>query len=100
MATRFDLKLIGNDIAVENNDLTLVESDSQHVIDTINACQGWWKESFSDGVGILSYLKSRNAQQRLARSIKINLKADGYKSSPVVSYDSNGQLTIDPNVTI
>jgi len=96
---RTDLYLSENDIVVSNNDLSIVESDTQHVQDTINAHWGWWKEFWASGVGVSSYLKSK-AQQELIRAIKIELEADGYNSSPIVSFSSNSNLTISPNVSI
>jgi hypothetical protein len=97
---RFDIGLEDNDIVIENSDLILCESDDQHIVDTINAAPGWWKESFSDGVGIINYLKGRDVQQDLQRSIKLNLQSDGYKASPVISYDNLGNLKINANVTV
>jgi hypothetical protein len=100
MANRFDIQLNNNDIVVSNNDLILVESDDQHIIDTINAAPGWWKENPTDGVGINNYLKGRDIQQELERSIKIQLQSDGYNSQPSMSFDKNGNLIISTNVTI
>ena len=59
MASRIDILLNNNDIVISNNDIFLTESDSQHIIDTINAFAGWWKENYTDGVGILQYLKGK-----------------------------------------
>lgn len=100
MANRFDIQLQDNDVQIDNNDLILSESDDQHIVDTINAAPGWWKENPSDGVGIMNYLKSKGAQQELQRSIKINLQSDGYKATPKISYDSTGKLIIEANVTV
>ena len=100
MVQRFDIQLNNNDIVINDNDIVLVVSDDQHVVDTINACPGWWKENFSDGVAILTYLKGKNIQQDLARSMKLQLLSDGYNSSPIINFDANGNLTIDPNVSL
>jgi hypothetical protein len=100
MANRFDIQLNDNDIVISNSDLILVESDDQHIVDTINAAPGWWKENPSDGVSIMSYLKGRDIQQELERSMKIQLQSDGYKASPKVNYDNTGKLIIETNVTI
>jgi len=100
MESRIDIQLDDNDIVVSKNDLVLVESDIQHVVDTINANQGWWKENPTDGVGILKYFKGRNVQQELSRTMKLQLVSDGYSARPAISYDSNGQLIINPNVAI
>jgi hypothetical protein len=96
---RIDIQLDNNDIVIDN-DLILVESDDQHIVDTINACPGWWKENFADGVGIIKYLKGRNVQQELARSMKLNLQSDGYDCQPQISYDNTETLIINTNVSI
>jgi len=100
MAYRYDIQLYNNDVVIATNDLVYSQSDDQHIADTINACPGWWKETYSEGVAILTYLKGRNIEQELARSIKIQLKADNYNARPLIGYDQYGKLTIDPNVTI
>lgn len=100
MASRIDILLNNNDIVVSNNDIYLTESDSQHIIDTINAFAGWWKENYADGVGILQYIKGKGIEQKLAKSIKLQLKSDGYESSPKVRFDSNGKLIVNPDVKI
>ncbi len=100
MASRIDIQLDNNDVVIINDDIVLVESDDQHAIDTINACPGWWKENFPDGVAIVSFLKARGVEQELSRSIKLNLQSDGYTSTPVVSFDNVGKLVIEANVSI
>ena len=99
MTYRVDTQLNNNDLVVFNNDFILAQSDEQHIIDTINACPGWWKENPTDGVAIVSYLKGRGVEQALERSMKLNLISDGYDASPSASYDSNGQIVIQTNVT-
>ena len=99
MENRIDIQLDDNDLLILNDDLVLVESDDQHIADTINAAPGWWKETPTEGVGIMKYLKGKNSQE-LSRAIQINLKADGYDSRPVISFNTNGKLTIDPNVKL
>lgn len=100
MVYRTDILLNNNDVVISNNDLFLNESDNQHIIDTINANPGWWKENFSDGVGVVNYLKGRGIEQELARKIKLNLQGDGYNSQPIISFNSIGQLQIQTNVTV
>ena len=100
MAVRFDIGLENNDLIVEDNDLTLVESDDQHVVDLINSSPGWWKENPATGVGILDYYKAKGVEQKLARNMSIELQADGYTCNPTAQSDSSGKLTINPNVTI
>lgn len=100
MAVRYDILQIDNDIVIENNDLVLTESDDQHIQDTINANAGWWKENHTDGVGLFQYIRGQNVQQKISKAIKIGLQTDGYNSAPTVEYGSNGQLIINPNVSI
>lgn len=88
-------------IEVVNNDIQYVLSDQQHVQDTINAAPGWWKENPADGVNIRAYLNSDGQSQVLARSISVQLQSDLYiVSNPVVNFDSNGKLYINPNATL
>lgn len=96
---RIDLQLTDNDIDVLNNDFILSESDAQHIQDTINANVGWWKETYNSGVGVQQYLKSSDTAE-LSRKIMLELQADNYKSSPLISFTNNGLLTINPNVNI
>lgn len=95
-----DFALYGNDLRIQNGDLAIAESDSQHIADTLNAFPGWWKENPADGVGVFQYLNSAGQEQTLKRSIMIQLSSDGYNvSNPDVSINSAGQLYINPNAT-
>lgn len=97
---RIDLQLNNNGIVIQNNDIIIGQSDSQHIIDTLNAFPGWWKEYYTDGVGLFQYLKSSAKKATLQKSIKLNLTVDGYiVSSPTVSYDQNGLATVNPNAS-
>lgn len=100
MANR-DIKTVNNDIVWNDGDLSFMDSDQQHIEDTINAYAGWWKEFPTDGVGIGLYQNSSGSQQQLARKIKIELEKDNYKvSNPVLEFDSSGKLNIYPNATL
>lgn len=98
MAIAYDIKLNKTgDLFFKSGDLVVDASDEQHIQDTINAYPGWWKEFPADGVGILSYLKSSGKQQELARSIILQLQADGYTiSNPLVAINVDN-ITINPN---
>ena len=99
MAVRYDYALINNDIVFNNGDLYVVESDTQHCIDTINAFAGWWKENPLDGVGIMAYTKSPADRQEIGRKMQVELKSDGYVCrSPTVTLTPDGQLSINPNI--
>lgn len=98
MAASQDIGLQNNDLLIEDGDLVIVESDTQHVSDTISAFPGWWKENPADGVGILRYLRSTGQEQEISRSIKIQLSSDGYKvSSPEIVRSSLDDLVINPH---
>lgn len=97
---RYDIQYKASGLIVTNNDLVYDISDTQHVQDTLNASPGWWKENFSDGVNIKSYLNSSGQEQILARSIKIQLESDLYTVvNPQVRF-INGILNVNPNATI
>lgn len=97
--TRYDIQLDeNNDLEIENQDFVWDISDGQHIEDTINAQPGWWKENFSDGVGIADFLNSDSQEQVLARLIKLELESDLYEvNNPSVSFDSSGNLVLSPN---
>lgn len=98
MATRYDILVKNNIPVIKDGDFAIDESDSQHIQDTVNSWPGWWKENPLDGVAVMSYNKSSGQIQLLARKIKIELTNDGYiVDSPIIEYDVNGKLTINPN---
>lgn len=99
--TNQDIALWGNDLLIQNGDLAIAESDTQHIADTMNAFAGWWKQEPQDGIGIFAYLNSAGQEQSLKRQIMIQLASDGYKvSNPQVAVNAAGQMTINPNATI
>ena len=102
MAVRKDFGIgDDNDLVILNGDIAIMESDQQHIADTINAYVGWWKESPLDGVGIVLCQNSAGGAQQLARKIKIELERDGYKvDNPVIEFGTDGKLNIYPNATI
>ena len=99
MATNYDIALTNNDLFFSRDgDFLVAESDRQHIIDSINAFPGWWKENPLDGVGLMAYTKASASVQQLSRKIKIELEADGYKvENPEVYFDEAGQLIVNPN---
>lgn len=100
MALNYDIALQQNDAYIDpgTGDFLIVASDEQHIIDTINAFPGWWKENPSDGVGLFQYENSSGQEQILQRVIKIQLQSDGYQvSNPIVRRDSSGELIVQPN---
>lgn len=99
MADRMDFGLDDNgDLLFVNGDFAIVESDQQHIADTLNAYVGWWKEFPTDGVGIGLYQNSSTDGQKLARKIKIELEKDGYiVGNPIIDFGSDGKLNIYPD---
>lgn len=78
-----DFKLIDNDLAIENGDFGLAESDQQHVEDLIKYHPGHLKEFPTVGVGLSKYQNSSGQEQEIARAIRIVLESDGYKVNTV-----------------
>lgn len=98
---RFDIEIVNNDAVIRNGDFHFVQSDAQHIQDTIEAFPGWWKEFPNDGVGIRSWQGGPANLQSATKSIRLNLERDGYSvNNPKVTFDAQGQLIISPNATI
>lgn len=98
MATNTDIGLYNNDLYAVDGDFAIVESDVQHVADTIAAFPGWWKENPTDGVGVRAYLHSAGQQLKLQRVLQIQLQSDGYNpQAATVTLSETGTLTITPN---
>lgn len=101
MATRYDISLQDNDCLFASGDFIAGESDEQHIIDTIAAFKGCWKQFPLDGVGVAYYQKGNINNQDLTKNIRIQLQSDGYKvDNPTVTLSPSGQLIINPNATI
>jgi hypothetical protein len=94
-----DIGLVGNDLMIADGDFVIALSDDQHIIDTINAFPGWWKENPPDGVGALQYLNSSGQEQTIQRAVKIQLQSDGYSVNSPVATTAGGTVTIQPNAT-
>jgi hypothetical protein len=94
-----DFILSGNDLFISGGDLVILNSDPQHIADTLNAFPGWWKQNPADGVGVFSYLNSAGQEQQLRRSIQIQLQSDNYAAAPIITTDTGGNVSINPNVT-
>lgn len=93
---RYDIQ-IDADFINANNDIKVYESDADHIEDTINANIGSYKENPTDGVGIDNYLNSAGQEQTISRAIALQLKADKYNITPIVAFDSSGELKITIN---
>lgn len=101
MDPRIDLELENNAIVIQDSDVLISESDEQHIQDTISAFPGWWKENPADGVGVISFLKSRGIERILSKKINLHLSSDLYfVNNPEISFSSNGTLNIKPNASL
>ena len=105
MASRHDISLeriVTNDEPIFlNGDFSIVESDEQHIQDTINAFPSWWKEYPLQGVGIKAWLGSPANIQDMTKAIRLQLQADGYTvTNPKITLNPDGSLIINPNATI
>lgn len=100
MAVRYDYEF-KEDLVFENGDLSIIESDKDHIQDTINSDLNWWKENPIDGVAISNFSNSAGSIEKLSRKIKIELESDGYKvNNPIIELGVDGNLKIYPNANI
>lgn len=98
---RYDVALgTDDDLLIVNGDFAIKQSDEQHIQDTINAFPSWWKMNPLDGVGIRAWQYSPANAQAMAKSIRLNLSADGYICSPTVTLDVAGKLVVNTNAEI
>ena len=101
MASRYDIALNNNDPLADGGDFVCAVSDDQHIIDTLNAFPGWWKQDPQDGIGIQSWKKGPAQAQELSKQMRIQLESDGYTLiNPTVTLSPAGQFIINPNATI
>jgi len=100
MDSRKDIK-IEADYVNANNDIEYYDSDSDHIQDTIQSTKGSYKETPLDGVAIETYLNSSGQEQIIAREIIVQLKSDLYVvDKPIIQFEKDGSLTINPNATL
>lgn len=98
---RQDVQYAEGVLVVANNDLAYADSDEQHIEDTIIAEPGHYKENYTDGVAINSFLNASGAAQEISRKMRLELAADQYpKCYPTVEQSPAGNLTINPNVIL
>ena len=100
MEPRKDIRLT-KDYINANNDVEYYLSDQQHIQDTIISYPLEWKEHPLDGVGVNDFLNSSGQQLIIARKIFLQLKSDLFTcKTPIVSYNFDGTLNINPNAAI
>lgn len=94
-----DFKLDSNgDIAIENGDFVITESDQQHILDIMQSVPGWIKEFPLVGFNPYQYLNGRTSSTELNKNAKIQLQADGYTQVVAdLKIDSANQITGNVN---
>ena len=70
------------DIACENGDFVIGQSDDQHVIDILNASPGDYKQFPLTGASVLDAINGILSGE-LKNRISINLEADGYRATTI-----------------
>lgn len=100
--TRHDFRLDedGDLYFTTTGDVEIAPSDAQHVEDVIITGPNWNKQYPDNGVNIGIYRNGSFDKQSLEKIVRVQLSADGYNSAPVVKYSSNGELEINPKVTL
>ena len=90
-----DFKLdTDGDIAIENGDFVIVESDQQHIKDIMESVGGWFKKFPLVGLNPYQYLNARVSATELNKNAKIQLQADGYADVVTdLSQDSSNKIT-------
>ena len=99
---RYDVQLDeNNDLAFGvTGDFIMGPSDEQHIIDTIQAAPGTWKEYPTTGVNIRQDLGGNVDPQQLAKTTKLQLQIDSYNSQAKALLGTDGTLVLNPNVTL
>jgi len=82
------------------NDFDFGASDDRHINDGLVYAPGWSKRYASFGVGAASYLKSKEVQQTLPKSIRLNLSSDGYQIDSTFSFKNFSILDIVNNASL
>ncbi len=92
-----DFKLDTNgDLAIENGDFVITESDKQHIMDIMNSVPGWFKKFPLVGFNPYQFLNSSSATQEMKNKAFTQLDADGYKVNPdglQFGIDASGNVT-------
>lgn len=97
---REDVEYMEGDLIINTftMDVNIIESDPQHVEDTISATPGTWPEHPADGVSLMSYLGASGEEQTLERETKRHLQNDGYQCDGARATILNDKINLYPNV--
>ncbi len=82
------------DLLFTNGDLSIGDSDNQHIFDIITCFTGSFKENPQLGSGVMQFIKSENPKKGV-NVILQQLQSDGYQVSNVSLKINNGNLVID-----
>ncbi len=92
---RYDLKLTeNNDLAIENGDFVIAESDIQHVKLLLQTVKGDYKQFPTTGCNLIDFIKKGVSDKKIEYEITTQLKADGY-SLTKTSIDNTGNLDVE-----
>ena len=81
-------------------DFEIIESDSQHVNDILQAVSGDYKEFPLVGVNFYLYHNSTGQRERVEQTIRTQLQGDGYQVTKVTipeSFDSLQDISVQAN---
>ena len=79
-----DLKLTDEqDVAIENGDFKIVESDQDHILVILRSYLGAFKQFPMVGLGIDYYLASSTEQNVIKRNMTVQLVNDGYRVNKI-----------------
>jgi hypothetical protein len=98
-----DLETEEGDLIFLNGDLSIFESDDEHISALFDSNKGEWKQFPTLGIDLIKYLNSPSQLSRLEvyQESNLQLTQDGYKSQNL-SVDYNilsGKLEIKTNAT-
>lgn len=80
------------DLSIVNGDISVLESDSQHIDHIITADKGHFRQFPLVGVGIVNFLNSSTEEQEIRQLIKLQLEADGFAVRQIKISGSNIEI--------
>ena len=80
------------DLIIVNGDISVLESDSQHIDHIITADKGHFRQFPLVGVGIVNFLSSSSSEQEIRQLIKLQLEADGFAVRQIKISGSNIEI--------
>jgi hypothetical protein len=80
------------DLSIVNGDISILESDSQHIDHIITADKGHFRQFPLVGVGIVNFINSSSSEQEIRQIIKLQLEADGFAVNQIRVSASNIEI--------